>query len=175
MAYRNTPQTTTGQTPGELHPLRTRLSNVKPGVDERVQKKQERQKKNYDCKAKDRYFKVGDKVYVKNYRPRPTWVAGEILKKQGSVLFEVKVLNGMAWRRHVNQIRRRTSVHEEPWSDQESEENSQSLLGFPIDVPANVPLQSPVSVGPTTQGTTTVRHSTRVQQPPNLLLPGYTF
>ena len=77
-----------------------------------MQKKQESQKKNYDCKAKGRYFKVGDKVYVKNYRPRPVWVAGEILKKQGSVLFEVKVLKGMVWRRHVNQIRSRTSEHE---------------------------------------------------------------
>ena len=67
-AYRNTPQTTTGQTPAELifgRQLRTRLSNVKPGVEERVQKKQENQKRNYDGKAKDRYFKVGDMVYVK--------------------------------------------------------------------------------------------------------------
>ena len=56
---RNTPQTTTGQTPAELifgHPLRTRLSNVKPGMEERVQKKQESQKKNYDCKAKEQIF-----------------------------------------------------------------------------------------------------------------------
>ena len=83
--YRNTPQTTTGQTPAELifgHQLRTRLNNVKSGVEERVQKKQKSQKRNYDCKAKDRYFKVGNKVNVKNYRPRPAWVAGEILKNE---------------------------------------------------------------------------------------------
>ena len=61
------PQTTTGQTPAELmfgRQLRTRLSNVKPGVEERVQKKQENQKRNYSIKTKDKYFKVGDKVYV---------------------------------------------------------------------------------------------------------------
>ena len=127
-----------------------------------MQKKQESQKKNYDCKGKGRYFKVGDKVYVKNYRPRPVWVAGEILKKQGSVLFEVKVLKAMVWRRHVNQIRSCTSEHEEPWSNRESEENSQSFVGFPIDVPANVPSQSPVPVGPTIQETTTVCCSIRV-------------
>ena len=69
-----------------------------------MKKKQESQKRNYDCKAKDRYFKVGDKVYVKNYRPGPAWVAGEILKKRGSIMFEVKGLNGMVWRRYVNQI-----------------------------------------------------------------------
>ena len=88
-AYRNTSQTRTGQTPVELifgHQLRTRLSNDKPGVEERLQKKQKSQKRNYDCKAKDRYFKVGDKVYVKNYRPGPAWVAGEILKKYQDTL-----------------------------------------------------------------------------------------
>ena len=31
---------------------------------------------------------------MKNYRPGQVWVAGEILKKRGYVLFEVKVLNG---------------------------------------------------------------------------------
>ena len=91
-AYRNTPQTTTDQTPAELifgHQLRrTRLSNVKPDVEESVQKKQENQKRNYDGKAKYRYFKVGDKVYVKSYRPGPVWVAGD----------------AMVWLRHVNQM-----------------------------------------------------------------------
>ena len=77
-------------------------------------------------------------------------------------MFEVKVLNKMVWCRHVNQIQSRTSDHEKPWSDQESEENSQSFLGFPMDVPANVSSQSPVPVGPATQWTTTVCHSTRV-------------
>ena len=43
-------------------------------------------------------------------------------------MFEVKVLNKMVWRRHVNQIQSHTSDHEKPWSDQESEENSQSFL-----------------------------------------------
>ena len=104
-----------------------------------MQKKQESQKKNNDCKAKGIYFKVEDKVYVKNYRPGPAWLAGEILKKQGSVLFEMKVLNEMVWYIHVNQIRSHTSEHEEPWSDRESIENNQSFWGFPIDVPANVP------------------------------------
>ena len=90
-------------------------------------------------------------------------------------MFEVKVLNGMVWSIHVNQIQSCTSDPEEPWSDQESERKSQSFLGLYMDVPANVSSQSPVPVGPDTQETTTVRRSTRVSQPPYRLLPGYTF
>ena len=38
------------------------------------------------------------------YMPGPVWVAGEILKKYGSIMIKVKVMNGMIWRRHVNQV-----------------------------------------------------------------------
>ena len=81
----------------------------------------------------------------------------------------------MVWRRHVNQIRSHTSDLEEPLSDRESEENSQSFLGFPMDFSANVSSQLSEPIGPATQGTTTVHCSTRVRQPPNRLLPRYTF
>ena len=36
-------------------------------------------------------------------------------------MFKVKVMNGMIWRRHVNQVRKRTSVVMEPQKNMELE------------------------------------------------------
>ena len=45
---------------------RTRLDLIKPNTAERVEKKQEKQKEMHDSKAKARFFKVGDSVFIKN-------------------------------------------------------------------------------------------------------------
>ena len=88
-------------------------------------------------------------------------------------MFKVKVMNGMIWRRHVNQVRKRTSVVMEPQKNMELEE---SFLGFPMSVPtSDLTVSSSPPVLPATHGTSIVRRSTRERHPPNRLLPGYTF
>ena len=64
------------------------MSKVKPDVEKRVQKKQEKQKKNHDCRSRDRPLKEGDHMYV----------PGDILKQTGPVLFQVKVAGGITCR-----------------------------------------------------------------------------
>ena len=51
MAYRTTPQSTTGVTPAELlqgRRIRTRLDMLKPSLEDQVEQKQSRQKSNHD-------------------------------------------------------------------------------------------------------------------------------
>ena len=81
------------------------MSKVKPDVEKRVQKKQEKQKKNHDCRSRDRPLKEGDHKYVRNFRSGTAWVPGDILKQTGPVLFQVKVAGGITLRRHIDQLR----------------------------------------------------------------------
>ena len=70
MAYRFTPQSTTGLSPAELifkNRPRSRLDLLKPHTAERVESHQQKQKEYHDVKAKNRQFNVGDNVFVCNY------------------------------------------------------------------------------------------------------------
>ena len=69
-AYRHTPQTTTGVSPGELllgRRPRSRLDLLKQHTAERVEKNQLKQKGQHDSKSRKRKFVIGDKVFVRNY------------------------------------------------------------------------------------------------------------
>ena len=68
MAYRSTPQTTTGCFPAELmfgRLMNTRFNLLKPNVENRVCISQEKQKQWYDWRAQDKVFEVSDLVYAK--------------------------------------------------------------------------------------------------------------
>ena len=72
LAYRSTPQTTTGVTPAELllnRRLRTRLDLIRPELRHRVETQQEAQKVHHDNTKKERHFSEGDSVLVKNFSP----------------------------------------------------------------------------------------------------------
>ncbi len=57
--------------------------------------------------ARQRSFKVGDLVYVLDYRCKPpSWTAGRIHRRIGSVKYEVAV-GRLKWTRHTNQLRLR--------------------------------------------------------------------
>lgn len=110
LAYRSTPQTTTGLSPAELlfnRKVRTKLDLVKPEVRERVMKRQQAQKDYHDTHARDRTFAVGDRVFVKNFYAGPKWKSAEIVAKNGPVSYKVEGENGVVARRHVDHIRQR--------------------------------------------------------------------
>ena len=87
--YRSTPHTTTGETPSELfigRKLRTKLTLLKPNVAERMMSKQGDQKIKADQKSQDRWFAVGDLVWVGDYgHQQQHWEAGQIIKILGPV------------------------------------------------------------------------------------------
>ena len=137
LSYRITPQSTTGVAPAELlmgRRLRTALDCIKPDLDRRVEKEQERQKKSHDQHSKRRAFNVGDMVYARNYRPGPKWVPAEVIKVTGSVSYKVKLLQDqMIWRRHQDQLRQchvdRDTLAPSLWED----ETSSLPLNSPVD------------------------------------------
>ena len=137
-------------------------------MEETVQKKQEKQKKNHDCRSRDRPLKEGDHMYVINFRSGTAWVLRDILKQTGPVLFQVKVAGGITLRRHIDQLCSQVTHCPLNSETSEAEENSCSFLGSPLSLSSHsTPTQ--VSSPPI------IRHSKWDRRPPSRLLPGYTF
>jgi len=123
MQYRATPHATTAKSPAKLflgRDLRTRLAQLTDGIPtaiepemsevaERVEKKQEKQKTNYDKRTKQTQFVAGDRVYVRVYGKQQRWTAGIIESSVGSLSCAVKLRNGTAVRRHFSQMKMRIS------------------------------------------------------------------
>lgn len=119
--YRNSPHCTTELSPARLmfgRNLRCKLDILSTPAQyaqstesvvataDRVRVKQARQKQYF--RGKQRFFKLNDLVWVKDYRgspQKPTWVLGNIITKVGKVLYDVSVRDSeIVWRRHANQL-----------------------------------------------------------------------
>ena len=78
LSYRSTPHSTTGESPAELfigRKLRTRLSLLKPQLDNSVFEKQAKQKETLaGCSA--RQFQEGDLVWSRKYKGQSKWTEG---------------------------------------------------------------------------------------------------
>ena len=121
-SYRVTPHTTTGLSPAELllgRKLRCTLDSIHPDLNNRVQKKQERQMKDHDKKAKERWFKTGDSVLTQNFSFGPKWIPGIIESVTGPVSYKVMLGDGRIVRRHVDQIH---AHHQRPGSGNEKQQ-----------------------------------------------------
>ena len=116
LAYRSTPQTTTGVTPAELllnRRLRTRLDLIRPELRHRVKTQQEAQKvhhDNTDNTKKERQFAEGDNVLVKNFSPEPKWKKAHIASRTGPLSYTVKYEDRLVTRRHVDYLLKRYAV-----------------------------------------------------------------
>ena len=116
LSYRITPHTTTGTSPSELllgRRPRTVLDLLKPHTAENIEARQEKQKQRFDQRAKDRVFKIGDKIYYYNHGSGNKWLPGQITKVTGPVSFHVVLDDGRHKRCHQNQLKfRETPVME---------------------------------------------------------------
>ncbi|XP_057674326.1 uncharacterized protein K02A2.6-like [Corythoichthys intestinalis] len=111
--YRITPQTTTGKSPAELlcgRKLRSTLDFIHPDFQRKMFFKQEKQKQIHDRHARPRGLDKGDLVFTRNYSSGPTWIPGAVTKKTGPVSFQVTLGNGQVVRRHIDQVRGRSSI-----------------------------------------------------------------
>ena len=156
MAYRTTPQTTTGMTPSELlqgRRIRTRLDLLKPNVNERVEYRQFQQKLAHDSSAQKRSFEKGDAVFARNFGTGSRWLSSVIQEVTGPVSFVVKLPDGRVVRRHQDHLRRRRSRNEpavEPQSTPALEEpSSDSEPDIPVEdsplLPGSAGTVSPVN------------------------------
>ncbi|XP_061728875.1 uncharacterized protein K02A2.6-like [Cydia pomonella] len=120
MAYRNTPHSTTGQTPAMLlqrRALRCRLDMLRPGrrLEQRVEAAQERQVQQ--AGGTDRVFRIGDLVWFRDYSSGEKWLKGKVDTVIGSRTVLVVKENDLStkFKRHVDQIRARPPVLALAW------------------------------------------------------------
>ena len=114
--YRVTPHSTTGVSPAELmfgRRLRTRFDILQPDLATKVLREQGKQKEGFDVHTRDRKFKQGDYVYVRNFHDGTRkWLPGRIVKQVGNVSFTIKLEDSNVYlRRHQNHIRIRKTNH----------------------------------------------------------------
>ena len=113
VAYRSTPQTTTGVTPAELlfnRRLRTRMDLIRPDVRQRVEAQQSSQKEQHNNTRTARQFAEGDKVLVKNFSPGPKWKKAHIESRTGPLSYTIKSEDGVVTCGHVDHILKRHDV-----------------------------------------------------------------
>ena len=126
--YRNTPNSTTGQTPAELmlkRRPRTRLDLLRPDFDSKTSNKQADQKLKHDQHSKEREFLIGEPVLVENFRGEPKWLKATIKERTGPISYKTLVGEEI-WRRHADQIHKRP--HDEF-------QNARATLSSPIHTP----------------------------------------
>ena len=103
--YRNVPHTVTKRTPAQVifgRAPRTHLSMVLPNMSERV-----RQKSNPLRMDKLRTFAIGDRVWVRDFRPSAEhrWVQGEVTAKIGMMCYQVILSDGHKRKVHVDHLK----------------------------------------------------------------------
>ena len=77
-------------------------------MQEKVVKKQDKQKEYFDRSAKEQKFSRRDDVYVRNFSQdnKVKWIPGVIVEQIGRVVFRVQLQNSTTIvKRHKNQIR----------------------------------------------------------------------
>ena len=118
--YRITPHTVTGVPPSELlmkRRLRSRFDLLFPDLKERVEKRQEKQKKTRDNSKVLRKFQKGDSVFVESFsRNKPRWIPGIVVQVSGPLSYQVKLEDGTMVKRHVDHVRSR---YDQPTADRE--------------------------------------------------------
>ena len=116
--YRLTPHSTTGISPAEVLLGRRpsfHLDQLHPNLAGRVRKKQEHQKNTHDQRVKNRAFKVGDTVLVRNFTSGPLWLPGSVVGLRGTLTYDVKLDDSRGMRRHIDHLRSRLpSVVDDP-------------------------------------------------------------
>ena len=108
--YRLTPHSTTGIAPAEMllnRRPRSCLDLLHPDVSCRVRRNQQRQKANHDLHTRERSFKIGDLVSVKNQGSGPPWLPSEISQCVSPQRFVVQLEDGRSVERHIDHLQRR--------------------------------------------------------------------
>lgn len=193
LVYRNTPHTTTGESPAMLlmkRRLRTRLDLIKPSLRSHVEGKQ-----GYTIDKTShrqlREFHTGENVMARNYAEGRKWMHGNVTKVLGSRHYIVDV-QGRQWKRHVDQLIKSDQAQREvSTSASYTGSSSADVLPHPEvpRVPSNtttsidshpyqpqgqgvtpiVPEGPPTPQAPTSAAESPRRYPTRERKPPSYL------
>ena len=112
MAYRTTPQSTTGMSPSQLllgRHIRTRLDLLILNIAERVENRQMQQKLIHDRLNPRKTFTKGEKVFARNFRTSmgQKWLLAVIEEMTGPISFMVKLQDDRLVRCHLDHLRSR--------------------------------------------------------------------
>ncbi|XP_064465215.1 uncharacterized protein K02A2.6-like [Ornithodoros turicata] len=144
LAYRNTPQASTQQSPAALllgRPLRTRLDLLRPDSEAIVRYHQF--KGSQRRRMKDRQFAVGANVLVKNFREGPKWLMARVLSRSGPVSYLLQVNSPRGpqlWKRHIDHIHARSTAS---GADDHREEQDKEIVLVPSNSGNNAAICSP--------------------------------
>jgi len=139
--------------------IRSHLDQLQPNLTDRVNARQQAQKKNHDNHAKLYNLKVGDPVFVRNFNKGPKWLSGTIHDVRGPVSFTVSLTDGRLVRKHIDHLRFRTVT---------VELNNDNNDFLPL------PSSTSTSTDPTPNSVTAtppVRRSNRIRHPPDRYIP----
>ena len=172
LKYRVTPHSTTGVPPAQLlmkRYVRTQLDLVRPSTNDRVTVIQGKHKLAHDNHTKERDLKVGDPVYVRDFRHAKTWIPGVITEKTCPVSAKIQLTNGNIGQRHQDHVRARTN----PLQTQEDTYNEDTLMvpdpqnPEPDDQPDQAELPQPMPQ-PANRATTFYQEACCTQAPTGL-------
>ena len=126
LTYRSSRHPTTGRTPASLflgRELGTRLTLLRPKLEEKVMDSQAKQKATHDVHTKFREFYPGDRVLAKDLRKEDTWCPSSIAERSGPKSYVVVLGDSRVWKRHVDHVRRDCMVRaeSEPGGERESQ------------------------------------------------------
>ena len=159
-SYRNTPHTTTGETPMWLRwgkGARSHLDLLHPSIASRVEKAQGRMVQQHDKHTRSRALAEDDTVLARNYSGLPKWLPGTIIEETGPVSTKVQLDDGAIVRRH----------HDQPIPRQETPQlNEEQITPEPDGVPeATETASAQVECTPGRPGER--RYPTRQRRPPD--------
>ncbi|MCY3927858.1 MAG: DDE-type integrase/transposase/recombinase [Acidobacteria bacterium] len=125
--YRLTPNATTGIPPAELmlkcRP-RSHLDLILPSMKGNIKQQQLKQKSQHDVHSRDRTFKQGDFVLVRNFsrRAETQWLPGIIKEFCGTNSYKVQLNSDNIVRRHADHILARQADCNIPAIDNDSDD-----------------------------------------------------
>lgn len=107
--YRNTPHTTTCESPAKLlfgRNLRTKFDLLLPSTQNLVQEKQNRIQKKFK-RPHEVFFESGDVVWARDYREHSKkWIKGIVSQVLGRRTYIIEVDSGKTWKRHIDQLKK---------------------------------------------------------------------
>lgn len=130
-SYRNTPHSTTGETPSKLmfnREIKTRLNFLTKTMTDKMRERQ----KDYFHGNRNVDFNEDEIVYARDYKnpAKPTWTKSIIKEKLGQYYYNCTPLNNekLVWKRHANQLLKSGKFYEEQKKQVDNAVHSRCVL-----------------------------------------------